>query len=117
MTERRRRRKHPKQLRRRRRFGATFKANRWWLERRLLESPEVVAAVDWLVFRRSACPYRACSYRARRYLKEYAVQKALCPTPGFKPLTQASPAHGKPPQIYTYHLGNLTIRTPRKLNI
>ena len=117
MTDRRRRRKHPKQKKRRRRLGATFKVNHWWLDKRLQETPEVIAAVDWLVFRKPDCPFKTGTYRARRYLKEYAVQKALCPNPGFKPLTQASPAHGKPPQIYTYNFGIVTLKTPHKLDL
>ena len=114
MTNRRRRRKHPKKKHRRQRLGATFKVNHWWLDKRLQETPEVIAAVDWLVFRTSDCPFRTGTYRAIRYAKAFALEKSTTPDPGFKPLTQATPAHGKPPRIYTINYRQITVKTPRK---
>lgn len=76
------------------------------------ESPEVVACVDWIIFRRPDCPYPVRSHRFPRYMGAYAAAKAEHPDPGFPPLTQVSGHHGKPPRMFKYYYRNVEVLTP-----
>lgn len=114
MRTQRRRRKHPKRRGGTKRPGATLKRNHWWAERRREEEPEVLAAVDWMLFRRQENPFRAKSYRHKRYQRAYTTAKAETPDPGFPRLTQVGQVHGKPPKIHQIHYKQVTVESPRK---